>query len=187
MIGVIGSHGVGKTTLARQTAEALGYHFCQTSISDVYKRMGKDPAVRMSFDERMDMQIHILNELRSEWNSYLGEKAIADRTPLDLIAYTLADVDSYDALSAEQEERLATYIGMCLGIYAKFFEKVVLVPNHLPVAQDPHKLRANLSWAYRNKLEVLLRGVMNMYGVEFEEIRKTGLEDRVEELKALIV
>lgn len=187
MIGLTGASCTGKTTLAEEAAKQLGFLFCKTSVSSVYKKLGKDPAVKMTFDERMDCQFAILNELRVEWQSYTGENVITDRTPLCLIAYTLADVDSYDALTPDQEAKLAYYIGNCVGVYAKFFDKAVLVPNRIPVHTDPDKVRANMTWGYRTKFEILLRGIMNQYGAEYTEIRAVDLQDRVEEVRALTV
>lgn len=187
MIGLIGAHGAGKTTLGKAAADALGWHFCQTSISDVYKRLGKDPAVRMTFDERLEMQFAILGELTVEWASYAGENVITDRTPIDLIAYMLADLDSYTELTPDQELRLEIYLMKCAVMAARDFNKLVLVPNALPVATDPAKVRAALMPAYRQKLEVLMRGYMNQQALEFAEIKAVDLAERVEEVRALAV
>lgn len=186
MIGLTGASCTGKTTLAMEAAAQLGFHYCKTSVSDVYKRLGKDPAVRMSFDERMDCQEAILNELRIEWQSYKGDNAITDRTPICLIAYTLADVDSYDALTAKQEDRLAKYIGNCIGVYAKFFDKLVIVPNKLKPEIVPDKVRANMTWGYRNKYEILLRGICAQYGALYSDLFKVDLQERVEELRSIV-
>lgn len=187
MIGLIGVHGTGKTTLAQEVADKLGYHFCKTSTSEVYKRLGKDPAVRMTFDERLEVQYAILNELRVEWQSYAGENAITDRTPIDLMAYTLADVDSYDALTEKQTTMLSYYLGNCLGTYVKFFDKVAVLPNQRFGLEETDKLRANLSWGYSFKLDALLRGLLSSNGIEFTAIRSFNLADRVEEIRALTV
>lgn len=187
MIGLIGVHGTGKTTLAKEVADKLGYHFCQTSTSDVYKRLGKDPAVRMTFDERLEVQYEILNELRVEWQSYAGENAITDRTPIDLMAYTLADVDSYDTLTQDQEAKLSYYLGSCLGTYVKFFDKLAVLPNQRFGLEETDKLRANLSRGYSFKLDALLRGILSVNGIEFTSIRSLDLAERVEEIRALTV
>lgn len=186
MIGIAGVHGTGKTSLAREAAEKLGFHFCKTSVADVYKRLGKDPAVRMTFDERMDCQIEILNELRIEWQSYAGENAIADRTPIDLMVYALADVDSYDVLTKDQEARLALYLGNCLGTYVKFFDKIAVTPNViLAKPGETDKVRANMSWGYCFKFDALVRGILSQNGIEFTSIRSESLADRVEEIRAM--
>lgn len=187
MIGLIGAHGAGKTTLGKAVADRLGYHFCQTSISDVYKRLGKKPDERMTFDERMDVQYAILSELSIEWASYAGEKAITDRTPIDLIAYTLADLDSYTELSTGQAIRLEVYLLRCAVMAARDFEKLILVPNALQVRADPEKLRAALMAVYRQKLEVLMRGYMNQQDITFSVVEKVDLEERVEEVRALLI
>lgn len=187
MIGLMGAHGCGKTTLAGAVAEELGMLFCKTSIADVYKRLGKDPAVRMTFDERLDVQYRILGELGIEWSSYAGEKAIADRTPVDLIAYTLADLDSYQELTVDQELRLELYLVKCAALLVKHFDKLILVPNALPVSTDPEKVRAALTPSYRQKLEMLMRGWANQQSVDFEEVRSTNMADRVAEVRAMLV
>jgi len=186
MIGLIGVHGTGKTTLAQEVADKLGYQFCKTSTSDIYKRLGKDPAARMTFDERLEVQYAILNELRIEWQSYAGENAITDRTPIDLMAYTLADVDSYDALTEKQEAMLSYYLGNCLGVYIKFFDKLAVLPNISFDLEETDKLRANLSWGYTYKLDALLRGILSANGIEFYSVRSSDLAERVEELRSIV-
>ncbi|SUE95870.1 Uncharacterised protein [Ectopseudomonas mendocina] len=188
MIGISGVHGTGKTSLAREAAEKLGFHFCKTSVADVYKRLGKDPSVRMTFDERMECQYEILNELRVEWLSYAGENAIADRTPLDLMVYALADVDTYDVLTKQQEAKLSYYLGNCLGTYVKFFDKIVVTPNVvLAKPGETDKVRANASWGYCYKYDALLRGILSQHSIEFTSIRSLDLAERVEEIRALTV
>lgn len=187
MIGLVGAHGTGKTTLGQAAADALGWHFCKTSISDVYKRLGKDPAVRMTFDERMDVQMAILGELSIEWASYAGENVITDRTPIDLIAYTLADLDSFAELSTDQAIKLEIYLMKCAVMAARDFGKLALLPNALPVKVDPSKMRAALLPPYRQKLEALMRGYMHQQGIDFSVIKALDLAERVEEVRALAV
>ena len=45
MIGLVGSHRTGKTTLARAFAEDSGIPFVETSTAEVFRRLGYDPKV----------------------------------------------------------------------------------------------------------------------------------------------
>ena len=186
MIGLCGASGVGKTTLAQaMTHELEGFHYCETSTSGVFKELGLDPSVAMDFDQRMDVQDAILNRLRSEWHSYLGDNAFTDRTPLDLIAYTLADVDSYDALTPDQEHRLETYIGSCIGVYANLFDKIVFVPAMYGITVEPtDKVRPNMTFGYRFKSERPVRSLLSQFGIAHMEIQDVDLGTRVAKLAA---
>ena len=91
MLGLSGSHRVGKTTLAKLYAEKHGFAFVQTSVSAIFKELGLDPAQTYDFATRLTVQEEILKRLDKTFAEHAGQAAITDRTPLDFLAYTMGD------------------------------------------------------------------------------------------------
>jgi len=188
LIGISGVHGTGKTTLARLAAEELNGAFVPTSTSDVFRKMGFDPAKPMSFEDRLAVQEEVLKVLSLQWGEAAGQIAFTDRTPFDLIAYTLADVDSYADVSDQVSYQVDGYISRCVRAYREHFHQVAITPNVLLAAPgETEKLRANLASPYRAKFHRLLLGSMIAADVEPAKLTSIDLHDRVEALRQLLI
>lgn len=189
-LGLFGTHGSGKTTLAQAFADAHpNAFFIKTGVSDVYKSFNLDPKVRMSLETRMEVQEAVLKHLMKQWEAGLREDngqadfIITDRTPFDLIAYTLAEVSGYDDISEEMSQRIMTYIMTCT-LTAQSFDGFVHVPINLPMAADPTgKVRAASSFAYRLHLDMLMTKSVMDAGHVAHRIFANGLPERVVDLK----
>src|ERR1035437_11190687 len=92
LIGLMGSHNTGKTTLMHAYAEKNNLARIETSVSAIFKELGRDPAAVFDFRTRMDIQEHVLTRV-DEGYAELDpkEQAITDRTPIDMLAYTMAE------------------------------------------------------------------------------------------------
>lgn len=157
MIGLCGAHRTGKTTLAKAFAEKHGeYSLLQTSASQVFKDMGLDPAVDYPLSVRMDVQERILASFEVQYRSFAGRKFITDRTPIDMLAYTLADVRQ-EPMSPELTERIARYRRDCIRLTNEFFSVLVVVQPGLPVKDGEGK--ASLSPAYIEHIASLVLGI----------------------------
>ena len=91
-IGLCGSHRTGKTTLAKEVSCKTGLKFIQTSTSEVFAQNGLDPSEPMDFSTRIWIQNKVVSAAEEVWKG-AGERFITDRTPIDMMAYTLADID----------------------------------------------------------------------------------------------
>ncbi|MEZ6841369.1 hypothetical protein ABVN80_14965 [Acinetobacter baumannii] len=78
----------------------------------------------------MKIQEHMIARLEDLYvEHFMGESklepVITDRTPIDLMMYTLAAVT--DGLSDEQSQRLEAYLNKCFEVQNKYFTGVMLV------------------------------------------------------------
>lgn len=157
MIGLAGAHRTGKTTLAKAASEATGLPFVETSVSDVFRMVGLDPAEPMDFVTRMMVQNLILKVSMEKWQGYKAG-FLSDRTPIDMLAYTLADVRG-DTLDGTSEALLARYTADCMKASAAHFESIILVQPGIPVVPAPGK--ASLSTGYIEHLNALMLGLLS--------------------------
>jgi predicted ATPase len=173
---LIGAHRTGKTTLARHYAQKTGCLFLETSTSAVFAELGVDPAKPMDFKTRMNAQEKILETLEAQYRAVsLKHDVITDRSPLDMIAYTMGDAVG-DAVPEDQQERFAKYIDKCFEVTNKYFGVVVLVQPGIAMEPTPGKAAANR--AYCEHLNLLLKGVMgdDRLTIQGYHLKKTSVD-----------
>lgn len=153
MIGIAGASGVGKTTLARQFCLQSGTHFLETNSSETFKRLGLDLRADYPFDTRMMIQEELLIDLCEAY-----ERApmlfVADRTPVDLMAYTLADV-TRAMLTKAQDERVMSYLGECEAALDDYFDCILVLQPGIDAES-----KCSASKAYQTHINGLCCGLM---------------------------
>ena len=129
ILGLTGAHRTGKTTLAKAYAEKYGIEFVPSSASNLFAKLGLEPSDKLSIADRMMVQEAILDDMETKLKSIRKREvgAIFDRTPFDLIAYTLCDVSNGSIESEEMEECVLKYIQRCYDVANKYFNVGVLV------------------------------------------------------------
>lgn len=181
MIGLCGAHRTGKTTLARLYAKQAGIEFVETSVSAINKELGFDLTKEHTFAERLDQQYTILERVDAIYARHAGKTVIVDRTPLDMISYTMAEAIN-NRVSDEDQDRFAQYVQKCFDITNKRFGVVVLVQPGIEITDADGKAVPNR--AYIEHLNTLILGLicderMNVpHG--YIQRNKTELEERVE-------
>ncbi|HXX81356.1 MAG TPA: AAA family ATPase [Thermodesulfovibrionales bacterium] len=154
-IGLCGSHRTGKTTLAEEISQRRGIPFVRTSTSDVFREHGLDPSEPMEIGRRLWIQHKILDAAEEAWNS--GHRQfITDRTPLDMAAYTLADVQGPTEVDFAE---LEGYLDRCIRVTNAFFKLLVLVQPGIPLVYETGK--AALNEGYLEHLNFLILGLCN--------------------------
>lgn len=156
MDGLAGAHRTGKTSLAKAYAEKHGLTFLQTSVSAIFKDMGYDPAVTYDFSTRLTIQEEILKRLDKVFADQVGERVVADRTPLDFLAYTMAEAIG-EVVSDEDQARFAKYTADCFECLNKRFSMLLIVQPGIALVQEEGK--AVLNQAYIEHLNSLLLGL----------------------------
>ena len=156
MIGLCGAHRTGKTTLARVFAEKHGLAFVETSLSAIFKDMGYDPAEKFDFATRLTIQEEILKRTDAMYAAIGAKLAITDRTPIDYIAYTLADAVG-DAVPEALQERFAKYVQDCIDVTNKRFCALLVVQPGIQIVAEEGK--AVLNKAYIEHLNALILGL----------------------------
>lgn len=144
-IGLSGSHRTGKSTLAKAFAEKNAeFNFVETSAVGVYKALGLDPKVMYPFAKRLEIQRHILDAVAQQYSD-AGLLFVADRTPIDFIAYTLADImrDNYDGSS---DSEITKYINDCYDVANTYFSMIMVVQPGIEIVEAEYKCPTNVGY-----------------------------------------
>jgi len=153
-IGLCGGHRVGKTTLAQAMADAQQLYFAITDSSAVFKKQGIDPATPLDFMTRLTMQHAILDAACAVWQDSQHETFVTDRTPIDFMAYTLADIQGTTIVD---EVALDKYIERCFAVTNLIFSHLIVVQPGIPLVYAIGK--AALNRAYIEHLNTLVLGL----------------------------
>jgi predicted ATPase len=152
-IGLCGSHRTGKTTLAREIAARTGVDFLRTTTSEVFASNGLDPSAAMDFHTRLWIQHKVVEAAEAVWQNAAGP-FISDRTPIDMMAYTLADIQGGTAVDFAELER---YLDHCFTVTNRFFAELVVIQPAIPLVHEEGKAALNRS--YMEHLNVLVKGL----------------------------
>lgn len=157
MIGLSGAHRTGKTSLAKAYAEKHQVPFAVTSASQVFKDMGLDPSVTYDLTTRLDVQNAVLDACEKVYKAQNGI-FITDRCPLDMIAYTMADIKG-DTIGGNNRliKEATDYIARCFDVMNKYFGIVIVVQPGIPIVAEPGK--ASLDPVYIEHLNSLCMGL----------------------------
>jgi len=160
MIGLCGAHQTGKTTLAKAYAKKHGIPFVETHTTHIWQKLGYDARVDYSFDVRMEIQRHILDALALDYRKG-GVRFITDRTPLDALAYTLADVRR-ENLSLDDSRNVEAYMQECFRLTNTHFTNLLLVQPGLPIKipADQAAVKGPAIPAYLEHLNSLIFGFL---------------------------
>ena len=156
-VGLCGSHRVGKTTLAEAFSNHSGLPLILTNVSAIVKALGVDVAKPMSFANRIDLQNAILDGLTLQWRE---EGAfVTDRTPIDLLAYTTADITMDVAASTEDWIKYDNYARRCFHATNEHFSTLVVVQPGIPIVEAVDKATGAINKAYMEHLNALAVGL----------------------------
>jgi predicted ATPase len=124
-IGLTGSHGCGKTTLAQACSERYKVHFLKSRASQVIIDAGYNPGLDYDFETRLMLQNMILDSAVEDYESQNGSSFISDRTPLDFLAYLMSDVrrNNVDELS----DAFMAYQKRCFDVINAYFCVVIVI------------------------------------------------------------
>ncbi len=157
LIALTGAHRTGKSTLAKEFSDKHGVCFIQSSASEVFKEMGLDPAITYDFSTRIAAQEEILKRFEKQYaTARLGQISITDRSPIDLLAYTLAEVHG-ETLTEENEKRVERYAQECICITNKYFATLLVVQPGIELVKTDGK--ASISQGYIEHLTSIILGL----------------------------
>lgn len=158
--GLVGSHRVGKTTLATRLSQDTDLPLVLTSTSAVFKAHGITLRESISTDDRLRVQDEILDAAIEAWSKEEGA-FITDRTPIDMMAYTLADVSATTNHTPEQIAAMRTYMKRCFDAGNRFFRLYVLIQPGIPIIEDAtNKVTGALNPIYMEHLNAVMQGLM---------------------------
>ena len=115
------------------------------------------PAERFDFKTRLDIQEVILARLGVVYAAQsAGQQNIADRTPIDLMAYTMSEAIG-DAVGEADQRRFAVYVQNCFDMTKKWFSMLMLIQPGIALVPAEGKAVANA--AYIEHLNSLMFGL----------------------------
>jgi hypothetical protein len=152
-LGLCGAHRTGKTTLAIALSSHLNISFVRTTTSQVFAQLGLDPAEPMDFKTRLSVQNHVLDAAEQVWQSSTTP-FVSDRTPIDMIAYTLGDIQGKTEVDFEL---LSQYIDRCFASTNQFFQNLAIIQPGIPLVYEEGK--AALNAAYIEHINILVIGL----------------------------
>lgn len=163
--GLIGAQRVGKTTLARDLAEEHGVPFCETRVSQTLASLGVNPQADMAFVDRLVTQERVLQALFKDYQRAMDEHpaapaVIVDRTPLDVLAYTTAEIQRETLNDPDLMRAVARHENLCFTAMNSLFAGACLVPPGIPLVPDPTKAPANPHYQ-RHIHATMLEAVVN--------------------------
>ena len=183
-IAFIGAHRTGKTTLAKAVSEVIGIPYVPISTSQVFKDSGLDPSDKLDIWARFDIQKKILLHACDIWFD-MDQQFICDRTPLDMLAYMLADIQA-NSIGVISEDDIAAYSDRCFKATRQFFGDLIIVPPAIALVFEEGK--APLSKAYIEHLHYLILGLATEVSNDTCFIPRycTDLGDRVATVKSFL-
>jgi hypothetical protein len=186
MIGLVGAHRTGKTTLAKAYAEETQVPYVETASSAVFERLGYSPKVDYDFTTRMIIQNAILDDAVAKYSQCAGT-FVTDRTPIDMLAYTIADIQR-ENVTLEQSKEFTKYFHRCFEESNKRFMCLTLIQPAIEIVDAKGKAPANP--AYMEHLNTIMLGLLvgeyNSSSHFYLPRRTTKIEERVEALKFVV-
>ena len=177
-IGLCGSHRTGKTTLAEALSKKMGIPFLKTSTSMVFKQHGLHPAQVLDFKTRLWIQHRVIEAAVAVWQTE-KDSFVTDRTPIDFMAYTLADIQGATVVDFAE---LEAYLALCFEVANQCFTKLAVLQPAIPLVFEPGK--AALNRAYMEHLNTIVQGLCSDERLKcsFCVIKRniTSLEGRVQ-------
>jgi hypothetical protein len=156
--GLCGASGTGKSTLAKEISETMGIPYHDASTTRIMKAAGFNPVnFTWSLDARLDAQEFLLKKFTEEV-SRLPRPFITDRTPIDMLAYTLGELTMLNA-TPEQGSRAYRYASDCMETTVNLFS-AVLVLRPLP-SYEATDTRPPPNKAYQLQTQLLMEGAVH--------------------------
>jgi predicted ATPase len=187
VLGLVGSHRTGKTTLAQAFAQKFELPFVRTSATEVFAAIGRDPKVDYPIEERISIQEAILYAFEKQYEQArsVSKVFIADRTPIDLASYLLADIQRGTTAPIPGLSDMVTgYVDRCMNSASTWFSTIILVQPGIPLVEADGKAPA--CPAYIEHLNALQMGLLQdpkLHSRHYCIPRKfTNLEERISAL-----
>lgn len=175
MYGLAGASRTGKTTLARKLSEELGIPFLDSSTTVLARKAGFNMVANMSIEDRISAQ-ELLLKGYMELVEEAGKLFVTDRTPFDMLAYTLAEV-SMHSCSAELGQRISDYGKACIAAGENTFAMVLHVAP-LPSYEEQSD-KPPLNKAYQDHIHLLIGGALMDSSVPTMLVEDGSVEERV--------
>lgn len=131
----------------------------------VWKRSGINPSDHLSFAERLEVQ----TELADHMDAVLGRMNrecrggfVTDRSPIDLMAYLLSNVDS--TCSRLYDSAISCFSDQCIDMVDQHLDRIYVVgmfsDEWIPTKEKEGKIYSSI--AYRSLIDLVIKGTSTM-------------------------
>lgn len=152
--GFAGPSSSGKSTLAKEVAKLSGLPYFAFPTTDLMAEIGVNGVDDLSMLDRVCVQSHLLSRYWDLTQAH-ARPFITDRTPIDIIAYMLAEVQMHGT-PPELIDKIDTLVTTALNATDCTFMALFTV-RALPVYEvDPKRPPSNI--AYHRHIEMLVDG-----------------------------
>jgi hypothetical protein len=131
----------------------------------------------MNFETRLRVQQQVLIAAEEVWQTE-DQPFVTDRTPIDMMAYTLADIQGSTDVDISEFER---YMKRCFEVTNKYFDALIVLQPGIPLVHAEGK--AALNRAYMEHLNAIVLGLCHDERLKCAVLcikrDMTDLEDRV--------
>lgn len=184
MFGLAGTHRSGKTTTAKHVAQRLGLDFHDGSFGKLAARLGYNSVEAMTPEARIEMQEKCLALHLADLQA-LPRPCITDRTPLDFIAYAVAEIGMHSGVSENVSRRVDPYVENCLRVTKGHYGGVALL-KPLPVYKNEEG-KPSSCIGYQTHVQLLIEGALFRLRGEMSIGIVSGfdLESRVQQVSGL--
>lgn len=175
MFGLSGASRSGKSTLAKRMSEALEIPYVDSSTTALMAEAGFNPVSAMDIDTRIRAQEHLLDAYIRLVDRQ-GRNFVTDRTPIDMLAYTLGEVTMHNT-NEEQGKRIAEYCRRCVASSESRFALIIVT---LPLATyevRPDKPPPSL--AYQDLIHNLITGALRNSVIPTMHLDADSVENRL--------
>jgi len=186
--GLTGASCSGKTTLAKELSKKLGIPFIPTSITEMAAEAGlPSPVADLNFIDRMNFQVGLLKAFE-RFLGKIDKPCIIDRTPVDLLAYTYAEVGMHSTKNAlanrtnvfeDYDRQLIAYRALCLKLIYTYKPFIIFL-RRLP-DYEFNDYRPPIGFAYQIHCETLIKGFLSdiLPDITTLDVEASPLKDRL--------
>jgi hypothetical protein len=146
MFAMIGAHRTGKTTLAKALAERYEIPFCKTRSGEALRSLGVSPKEELGFSTRLKVQSYLLDVLERDYEAMIGEPFVADRSPLDVAAYTTAEIGRTTLQDEQLRHSYESHIARCFELTRRYVGFIVIVPPAIDPVDESDKAPAEIHY-----------------------------------------
>lgn len=186
-IGIVGTHSVGKTTLARCLVEKLNHEGQRVSfIKEQVRGVAADLNIQTAEEAAMKgakwFSLFQWEILRRQINSERyavknGYSFISDRTTLDVLAYYMA------GKSEDSEMIKEAYKEIALENVRIGYDLILYLPPAIPLEDDGFR---QVDEEFRYKIDQTIRRLIVVHEVDCYAVNSIALNERVKEAWGII-
>lgn len=153
-IALFGAHRTGKTSLAKEFADATRIPFIKSTVSADMKNLNVETDSAYDMQKRLEIQEKIFESYKNLMSDKVA--LITDRSPLDFALYTILEVSNNFPNDIELISRYQNFLDSCIQ-EAKKFDKIYLLQPGIEIVKEGGK--GNSTKPVIDKLNLIALGL----------------------------